>query len=479
MVIICVLLDERILAPAREILLPHEYDAQLAGAISTRLSIKFQFIIISIIIIVVLIVAPLGFKMAYTILYEEVGSKQAFEQLQWMLLIGTMVAIALGSGISYLLARSVSQPIRYLVDVFEKAEQGDLSQRAAVVTTDETGALAIRFNRMISRFEILQRDLESEVTSRTAQLEATSEIGRVASSTLDPDELASQIVNLITNKFGHYYAALFLTDNTNSWAELAEATGEAGKLLKERRHRLPLPGKSMVSYAILNREPRVAQNVVDESARYENPFLADTRSEIALPLTVGDRVLGALDVQSKKPDAFSADDIKTFQNMANQVAVAIENARLFKSTQDLLEEMRTASQQYIPLSWSDLSRAGGTAQYETKAPIMSESDLFKTEAPIIMRDQVMGHIVIEGENEWTSAQQNLLEAIAAQTSFALENARLLSESQQTALRERLASAIVERIWSSQSVEGILQTTIRELGRALETSDAIIELKVEE
>jgi GAF domain-containing protein/HAMP domain-containing protein len=477
--ILSILLIEIMMRPARNALVPVSFENQIAGATSARVFFKFQSIILALIVISILLIAPLGYHMAYTILYEEIGSLEVFAQLQQLSLAASAIALGLGFGLSFLLSRSVSTPINQLIDVFQKVEEGDLRQRAKIMATDEIGSLAIYFNRMVSRLEQFQRNLEDQVAERTAQLEATNEVGRVASSILDPEELVAKVVNLITDRFGYYYAALFIIEESGTWAELADATGTAGKTLKNRHHRLAVAGNSMVGFAITNRKARIALDVGEESIRFDNPLLPDTRSEIALPLIVGDHVIGALDVQSKSASAFSPRDVEVLQNMTNQVAVAIENARLYQSSQALLEEMRATNQRYLLSSWSELTRASGKIEVQTKTVSPEEEGLHSTEVPLTIRDQILGEVLIQGDAEWTPEQRRLLEAVATQAAFALENARLLSESQQTALRERIAAGITERIWSSQSVDGILQTTIRELGRALEASEATIELKAEE
>lgn len=478
-VVLSVLLIEIMMRPARNALVPVSFENQIAGATSARVFFKFQSIILALIVISILLIAPLGYHMAYTILYEEIGSLEVFEQLQQLSIAASAIALGLGFGLSFLLSRSVSTPINQLIDVFQKVEEGDLRQRAKIMATDEIGSLAVYFNRMISRLEQFQRSLEDQVAERTAQLEATNEVGRVASSILDPDELIEKVVNLITDRFGYYYAALFIIEESGTWAELADATGKAGKTLKERHHRLAVAGNSMVGFAITNRKARIALDVGEESIRFDNPLLPETRSEIALPLIVGDHIIGALDVQSKAASAFSPRDVEVLQNMANQVAVAIENARLFQASQALLEEMRATNQRYLLSSWSELARASGKIEVQTRLSSPEEEGLYSTEVPLTIRDQILGQVLVQGDEEWTPEQRRLLEAVATQAAFALENARLLSESQQTALRERIAAGITERIWSSQSVDAILQTTIRELGRALEASEATIELKPEE
>jgi GAF domain-containing protein len=286
-------------------------------------------------------------------------------------------------------------------------------------------------------------------------------------------------VNLISDRFGYYYAAFFLIDSSGRWAELKGATGEAGRTLKIQGHRLEVGGQSMVGTTISTRQARIALDVGKEPARFENPLLPETRSEIALPLIVGDRVLGALDVQSKQEAAFYSDDIETLQGMANQVAIAIENARLFQETQRNLEELRVAHRHYLAEAWAETGRESG--QYEYVAGNEPADQTQKNETvsvPLVLRDQTIGRLSLEGGQEWTPEERTLIESVATQAALALENARLLEESRQLALRERLAAEIIGKIWSSSNADIILQTAIKELGRALRADEAIIEIKPE-
>jgi GAF domain-containing protein/HAMP domain-containing protein len=477
-VLLATLLLERALAPARTILLPRSFEAQLAGAAGLHIERKFILSIMGVVIISVLLIAPIGYHMSYVILYEPLTSELVFQELRRQSLIASAIAIGFGIVLAFLISRSLSGPIGGLIDVFRLVEQGQLQSRAKVGATDEVGELAVFFNRMISRLEELQTGLADQVDARTAQLEATIEVGRVANSILNPDALIDQVTRLISARFGYYYAAIFLLDEEGAWADLRAATGEAGKLLLDRRHRLPIGGKSMVSAAVQERSGKIALDVGDEPVRFDNPLLPNTRSEIALPLIAGNQVLGALDVQSIEAAAFDESDINTLQNMANQVAIAIENARLFRATAAALAEVRAASAEAFQRGWAELARGGPLLSFETGRPGRNGETATQLEVPLALRGQRMGSIFVEGVDEWTPSQSALLEAIAGQAALALENARLLSESQQTALRERLAAAITERIWSSTSIEAVLQTTARELGRALEASEATIELTSE-
>ncbi len=306
---------------------------------------------------------------------------------------------------------------------------------------------------------------------RTTKLRRVNEIGRSITSILDPDELLARAARLIGDEFECYYAAVFLLDVTERWAELKEATGDAGKILRENKYRVDVKGKNLIGAAIRMRQTRIAQDTGDNPVRFDNPLLPYTRYQIAIPLAIGERVIGALELQSKQENAFLQQDAETYQNMANEIAVAFENARLFKEAQQSLAEMRATQRQYLQNAWSS------TAAEQRLEYSLGENETGQNQIaiPLTLRDQIIGQIEMATKEDLPLEQKNLIEAIATQAALALENARLVEESQSIAARERLASEITAKVWASTSMNGILQTTARELGRALEAAEIVIEL----
>lgn len=321
--------------------------------------------------------------------------------------------------------------------------------------------------------KIERNNLEENVSDRTRHLRQVNKIANVISSILDPDELLLRVTQLIGNEFDCYYTAIFLLDISGQWAELKEATGEAGKVLRENKYRFDVNGKNMVGTTIRSRQARIALDTGNEPAKFENPLLPYTRSQIILPLVIGDRVLGALDMQSTKEKAFGAANVDALQNMANQIAIALENARLFREAQQSLAELRATQRQYLQNVWMTIASEEhleyGLGDEE------SDEETKEIEIPLTLRDQIIGQINLATNEEWTPEQKNLIESIATQAALALENARLVEESQSTAARERLTNEITSKIWASTSVDAILQTTVRELGHALEAYEVNIEL----
>lgn len=475
-VMVAVLLIERLTVPLRLILVPKDFETQLKGRSGLLLNGKFLSLTLVLILIAILLIAPIGYQHTIRVLYAEISSMEIFRGLQFQSIIFSILALLLGAGFSYYLAKAVSDPIYDLIKTFNKIEKGDLTQRAPVSSTDEMGIVTMQFNRMVARLESLQSTLEQQVVERTKQLAASNEVGRAAASSLDPEQLLARVVPLFPEQFGYYYAAIYVLDPSGKWAELKEATGEAGRVLKQNHHRLEVSGKSMVGTAIREQSPRIAQVASDEKQRMENPLLPYTRSEIALPLMVGDRVLGALNVQSTREADFGPQVIETMRNMAGQVAIALENARLFQEAQQVIRELRTVQQQYLLEGWTGFAEDNEKLEYR----IGDEEDenSRKLEVPISLRDQILGQIMLEGQGEWSAEQQTLVDAVATQAAIALENARLVSESRQIALRERMVADINSKIWASATIDGVLQTVIKELGRRLNASSATIELTID-
>lgn len=474
-----VLLIEYLMRPTRIVLQPSIFELQIRGAVGANLRIKFVMTTLVLLGISILSLAPLGYSRTYRVIFEEIGSLKTLQELQFSLIVVAITVLILGILMAFSMSESIIAPVGELLDVFKQVEKGDLKQRARVIATDEVGELAIYFNRMIARIEELQQNLEKRVEDQTEKLRASNEVGRIASTILNPDDLISQVVNLIAKTFDYYYVAVFLVTGNERWAEIIDATGSAGEILKARRHRLQVGGSSMVGNAIVSKQAQVAMDIGETAVRFNNPLLPNTRSELALPLVVGDRVIGVLDVQSIREADFKADDIATLQNLASQVAISIENARLFREMDNALSELRQSNRQYISSVWEEKLQAN-KLEYSVKSPAIPGTEETKDIAVNLnLRDQPIGYIHMQTNEEWSQEDQAWVESLATQVAISLENARLVEESNQSALRERLSASIIQKLWSTPSIDGILQTAVRELGRALEASEATIELKVEE
>jgi GAF domain-containing protein/HAMP domain-containing protein len=254
-------------------------------------------------------------------------------QLADQILIIVSLASLVGIGVGSFFGNRLTKPLEHLTVDTGRFAAGDLTLRTTVVSQDEIGQLAVSFNNMADQIQTLVAGLEQRVADRTAQLRASAEVGRAATSTLDLQQLLMQVADLITDRFGFYYASVFLLDETNHRAVLRAATGEAGQTLLARSHSLPVDDQSMVGTTIITGQPRIALDVGQGAVRFANPLLPNTRSEIALPLRVGARTLGALDVQSKEEGAFDESSTEVLQAMADQIAVALLNAETFQHSE--------------------------------------------------------------------------------------------------------------------------------------------------
>lgn len=182
--------------------------------------------------------------------------------------------------------------------------------------------------------------LLNESKRKALQVETAAEIARDISGSLDLDELLIKAVNLIRERFEFYHAAVFLRDIPGEFAVIREATGEAGAQMKRAGYKIGVGSKSIVGFVSGRGEALVVGDTSKDATYYPNPLLPDTRAEAAIPLRVGERILGVLDVQSVKPFSFSEDDIRSLQILADQLAVAVVNSELFAETQEHLSQHR-------------------------------------------------------------------------------------------------------------------------------------------
>jgi GAF domain-containing protein/HAMP domain-containing protein len=408
-------------------------------------------------------------------------------------------------------ARRLAVPLVDLTETATRISCGEMDLQATASGPAEVASLAEAFNSMTTQLRQILEDLEKRVAERTldlerqsAYLQASAEVGRAATSILEIDRLIGQVVELIRERFGLYYVGLFLVDSAGEWAVLRAGTGAAGQAMLARGHRLKIGGGSMIGWSVANAQARVALEVGEDAVRLATAELPETRSEAALPLRSRGRVLGAVTVQSSWPGAFDETVIAVLQNMADQVAVALDNARLFAESQTAVETARRAYGEISRRDWGELlgTRAHWGYRYanQSVAPAektwrpemleaiqtgeMLESDTGEPTLamPLKVRDHVVGALRFsKGEDggHWTADEIVLIETLTEQLGVALESARLYQDTQRRAARERLVNEITARIRSSMTLEAVLNSAVREISHLVEANYAAIDLELDQ
>lgn len=411
-------------------------------------------------------------------------------------IVASIILFGLVIVLSFLVSRSIVMPIDQLAQTAERVAEGDLAVRAEVRTGDEIGTLADRFNSMTTRFQELVENLEQRVAERTrelarrsTQLEAASQVARGTAAIRDVNELLDETVDLISDRFGFYHAGVFLVDDKEQFAVLRAASSEGGKRMLAHGHQLRVGQIGVVGYVAEKGEPRIALDVGADVYYFDNPDLPHTRSEIALPLRLRGRVIGVLDVQSIDEAAFSEEDAAVLQTMADQIALAIENARLLAQSLRALEELETSYGQRLQDAWRQRGPGPVSAFRYTRVGVESASRLPEFEmpsdqrssvvadpetghqmtVPIRLRDQVLGSLVLRRESEqstWSQQDITMVEELSNQIALALESARLYQDTQRRAARDRMLGEVTTRIRETLDMDTMLQIAIREIGDAL-------------
>ena len=348
--------------------------------------------------------------------------------------------------------------------------------------------------------EVTVQERTRDLARRARYLEVTASIAREATSELELSGLMTSVVNSISRQFGFYHTGLFLLDNAGEWAELKAASSEGGQKMLARGHRLRVGQEGMVGYVSLRGEPRIALDTGQDRVFFNNPDLPETRSEAALPLRARGQVIGVLDVQSAEPEAFTQEDVTVLQTLADQVATAINNARLFRQVEESVEVERRAYGELVGQAWLNLihartdlgfvsdrqatALAGEVWKPEMQAALESgqvtQGDAATVAIPIKVRDRVIGVIdgrKRDGSGRWTQEEIALMQTLAEQSAVALESARLYQDSQHRAAREQAINIVTANVRSEATVNAILQRTVKELGRSFGAARTVIQLDV--
>ncbi len=433
-----------------------------------------------------------------------------------------LVLIALGGLAGSLVSQIISRPLVDLSKAASEISAGNLTTRVRVTTRDEIGTLGSTFNAMAGQLYETLTGLESRVEERTAELsnasqraeiraqelETISQLTRAIAAEQNIDSLLPLTARLVSERFSYYHTGIFLVDEDRQFAVLQAANSEGGQRMLARGHRLQVGPSGIVGYVAQTGQPRIALDVGEDAIFFNNPDLPETRSEMALPLTLRGQVIGVLDVQSTEQNAFNEDSISTLTILADQITIAIENARLFSATQRALQDVQALYAQYLKQEWLSVAErkqaqgylqglTGGQAIFTlatdqpieqaltTGQMIVSNTDSREETVPtlaipIALRGQVIGVLRAKAgskDRAWTPNEIRIAQAVSDRVALALENARLFEESQRRASKERIIGEISSKISAAANVDNILQTAVEELGRTLQGSQVAIQLEV--
>ncbi|PKN93532.1 MAG: hypothetical protein CVU44_09275 [Chloroflexi bacterium HGW-Chloroflexi-6] len=353
------------------------------------------------------------------------------------------ILVLLALALLWFLSGQIVRPMRSLTEVAFAVSQGNLNVTADVQAKDETGVLANAFNLMISQLQNLFGTLEQRIAHRTRGLELAAEVGRSVSRVRALDEMLRDAAEIVRTQFDLYYVQVYLTDASRTNLVLQSGTGKVGEELVGRGHRLPLNTASINGRAAIEKRSVVVSDTADSPSFRPNPLLPETRSEMAVPLSLGDQVVGVLDLQSAEANALNLDNLPAFEALAGQIAVAIQNANLLEQAEQARAEVEIQARRLVRAGWQDYLNAinkpeqAGFAFEKNEIVPLENSEALPAEnqadslaVPISLTGQKIGSLVVDMEQERQTPQTvELVNIVARQVAQQIENLRLLDTAE--------------------------------------------------
>lgn len=337
------------------------------------------------------------------------------------------------------------------------------------------------------------RDAGQLRDSETRKILAIAEVGRAIAGTRNLNFLLRQVVDLIVERFEVHYVQLFLTEEASGNAALKAATGPAGSELVSQGYQIPPRSQSAVSRVMETGDAIIVSDIrADSTYQYSN-LLPNTRSEIVLPLRTGGQVIGVLDIQSTDAEAFAATEVSGFQAMADQIAIAIENVRLYEHAQHDLQDIESLNRQLTGEAWHKFlagrpsafalgyeTSERGIRPLEVKEVSQEPRDDGTVTLPLKVRGETIGLLDLTPRSgrEPDMETRAMLEAVAERVAMALDSTRLGDQSQHQAEREEILGRLSADLQATTDLNTILRVVSRTASRALETPTGFVHLVID-
>jgi GAF domain-containing protein len=388
--------------------------------------------------------------------------------------ISALMAMIVSTIILYLNTRQLEQSI----EETRRSEQLQIGVNQELLETQES-------------LELQAEELEKttrQSTLRAEQLRLVAEVAKSIASIQELERLLTTVTNLVNQRFNIYHTGVFLLDENREYAILRAANSAGGQKMLAKGHRLKVGAQGIVGSVTATGIARIALDVELDSMHFNNPDLPDTRSEMALPLRFSGKPIGALDLQSVEANAFTQEDIEVLSILADQVAIAIQNARSLESARNAAQDLEIAYQQITGQAWGKFAKEKQLQGYyfdgvETKSitDASNESTGETLQIPVLLRGQEIGKLKVNSQGadrSWDQDEIAIVQVAAERAALALENARLLEDAQRRASKEQIIGEISSKIGASINLDNILQTTLREMGRILPGAEISIQVENE-
>jgi GAF domain-containing protein/HAMP domain-containing protein len=361
----------------------------------------------------------------------------------------------------------ITKPIQRLTHTASKIQDGDLSTRAVVNSKDEVGVLASTFNQMTDQLQETISSLEQRVTDRTRDLQIAAEISSKLSQVREIDLLLADAVDLINHSYNLYYVQIYLVNELDNTLELKAGSGEVGSILLKQGHRLSVNETSINGSAASQKKGIVVIDTIESASFRANPLLPDTRSEMAVPLLVGERVLGVLDMQSNQPGLLNEQNLPVFTTLAGQLGAAISNSELYQEAQSAREQLEAQARQLTRQGWIEFLNAVDRQEYieytyndqKASTQVEQHSNTNNYSIPLKVVDQEIGSITLSRDHtqNWTDEEQWVITTVAEQVSRRVEALRLLAQAESY----REASEEATRLLTRESWQSYLESRQKE------------------